>query len=68
MTKTVVALLDALEVGLCKYRGTVIVDIDEWYTNYVLGEEDENYDYKRTGDILKAARVLQTQALKTRLT
>ena len=27
-------------------------------------EEDENHGYKRTGDILRAARALQTQILK----
>ena len=60
MTKTVVALLDALEAGLCKDRGTVIEDVDEWYTDYIWGEEDENHDYKRAGDVLRAARALQT--------
>ena len=55
MTKTVVALLDALEAGLCKDRGAVIVYVDVWYTDYIWGEEDENHDYKRAGDVLRAA-------------
>ena len=64
MTKTVVALLDALEAGLCKDRGAVIADVDVWYTDYIWGEEDENHDYKSAGDVLRAARALQTQTLK----
>ena len=35
MTKTVVAFLDALGSGLCKDRGAVIVDVDDWYTDYI---------------------------------
>ena len=67
ITKTVVALLDALEVGLCKDRGAVIVDVDDWYTDYIWGEEDENHDYKRAEDILRDARALQTQTLKDKI-
>ena len=67
ITKTVVALLDALESGLCKDRGAVIVDVDDWYTDYIWGEEDENHDYKRAGDTLRAARDLQTQILKAKI-
>ena len=59
-----VALLDALEAGLCKDRGAVIVDVDVWYTDYIWGEEEENNDYKKAGDVLRAARALQTQTLK----
>ena len=55
MTRTVVVLLDALEAGLCKDRGAVVDDVDEWYTDYIWGEEGENHDYKRAGDILRAA-------------
>ena len=64
MTRTVVALLDALEAGLCKDKEAVIVDVDDWYTDYIWGEEDDNHDYKKAGDVLRAARALQTQVFK----
>ena len=64
MTDTMVALLDVLETGIWKDRGALIVDVHDWYTDYIWGEEDENYDYKRAGDIVRAARALQTQTLK----